>query len=493
MTMRVRSFESLRYVRLFAVIAAALVGVAWPSSAPSQSRSALGNAPAAILPAPPGASAQTPLQSEAVGAASALGQAFSDVAERVLPTVVSLHVEADESDESMGFPFFPFGGPGNGVVRGSGSGVIVRADGVVLTNNHVVERARRITVRLQDGRTFRGRVLGTDPSTDLALVRIDANGLRAAPLGDSDHVRVGEWVLAIGAPLGLEATVTHGVVSATGRAGIGANEIEDYLQTDASINPGNSGGPLVNLRGEVLGINTMIVGRNTGIGMAVPSRLAQSVIEQILRDGHVTRGWLGVGVQDLTPALAQGLNSPGTSGAVVNYVEPSGPAAQGGLGAGDVITAFEGQTVASAGDLIRQTARHGARERVMLTVLRDGRARTMTVTTRARPGTELRAARQRDDSAVRSARNVGLGVQFVVLAPTLAARVGVPAQTLAIADVLPAGPADEAGLRRGDLVLLAGGRPVRGPGDVLAAVRDHMLVLLVRRGQAQLFVTVRVD
>ncbi len=204
-------------------------------------------------------------------------------------------------------------------------------------------------VHLRDGRVLRGRVLGTDPATDLALVKIDAQNLPSARLADSDQARVGEWVLAVGAPFGLEASVTHGVVSAMGRGNLGENPIEDYLQTDASINPGNSGGPLVNLRGEVLGINTMIVRQANNIGFAVPSRLARSVVEQIAATGHVTRGWIGVGVQEMTTELADTMNLQPESGALVNNVDPGGPASRAGHARGDVVTAINGRACEQRG------------------------------------------------------------------------------------------------------------------------------------------------
>jgi Do/DeqQ family serine protease len=445
----------------------------------------------ANVPAPP----PTPAAADALE----LGRAFTEVAGRVLPSVVSIHVEA-EADEGEGTGMSPFMMPGFGtggqtpLVRGEGSGVIVREDGVILTNNHVVERARRLTVHLRDGRSLRARVLGTDPATDLALIRIDATGLPAARLGDSDQARVGEFVLAIGAPLGLEATVTHGVVSATGRGGIGANEIEDYLQTDASINPGNSGGPLVNLRGEVLGINTMIVGRNTGIGMAVPSRMAQSVIEQILRSGRVQRGWIGVGVQDLSADLAQSMSIPAARGAIINQVESGAPAARSGLAIGDVVTAVDGRPITSSLDLIRMITRHGVGDHVAMSVMREGRARTVTVVTGPRPGADQVVSETGQGMQPHTrVQNQGLGLRLASLSPELAARLGVAANAIVVADVLPGTPADGAGLRRGDVIVQADGRPVRNPQDVLAASQDRRLTLLVRRGRSQVFVPVPMD
>ncbi|MDB4930780.1 MAG: hypothetical protein JWM10_3264, partial [Myxococcaceae bacterium] len=322
-----------------------------------------------------------------VDSAINLGRVFSEVASRTLPAVVTIYVEAARRPDAMLYnaPGF-WGAPPEETQRrhGSGSGVILRDDGVIVTNHHVVEGATRIQVHLRDGRTFAGRVLGSDPSADLAVVKIDARGLPTAGFGDSDAARVGEWVLAIGAPFGLEATVTHGVISATGRGGLGMNEVEDYLQTDASINPGNSGGALVNLRGEVLGINTLVVGRGQGIGFAVSSRLVQQVVRQVLASGRVTRAWTGLDTQDLTPDLAS-FGAPGT-GALVSVVIPSSPAAAAGLRPSDVVVAVDGRPVHGSNDMARLLATRSPGERLVVTTVRDGRRREVTLTTALRPG-----------------------------------------------------------------------------------------------------------
>ncbi|MFO0653114.1 MAG: trypsin-like peptidase domain-containing protein [Polyangiales bacterium] len=326
-----------------------------------------------------------------VGEMQRLSDGFAEVAANVLPAVVSIRVEATraEPEGPMGFGFpFPFGGGRESapdIVRGTGSGVVVRADGVIVTNNHVVRDADRIEVHLRDGRVLRAQVLGTDPSTDLAVIKVEAQGLPTARWGDSEAARVGEWVLAIGAPFGLEATVTHGVLSAKGRANLGANAIEDYLQTDASINPGNSGGPLVNLRGEVLGINTMIIGRGSGVGFAVPSRLARLVAEQVTAQGQVTRGWVGVGVQDLNAALAEAFHLQPDSGALVSQVDSAGPAARTGLTPGDVIVRIDGHAVHHSSDVVREVTAHRPGDRVELDVVRNGQSRHITLSAARRP------------------------------------------------------------------------------------------------------------
>lgn len=432
-----------------------------------------------------------------------LSDGFANVAQIVLPSVVSLSVEVErELPEIQGFPFgmpFPFGGgsrDGQGgahaVERGTGSGVIVRSDGVILTNNHVVREARRITVKLRDGRQFAARVLGTDPATDLAVVQISATNLPAARWGNSDTARVGSWVLAIGAPFGLEATVTHGVLSAKGRAGLGANQIEDYLQTDASINPGNSGGPLVNLQGEVLGINTMILGRGTGVGFAVPSSLARQVVTQIAATGHVSRGWIGVAVQNLNADLARSMGVTPGAGALVSQIDTSGPSARAGLRVGDVITAVDGRRARDANDVVREVTSRGPGDRVVLSLLRQGQAVTVTVVAARRPDPQATAgsvgqANPAGDDNLSNTTPGGIGMEVTPLDRTRARALGTPSAVV-ITRVDPEGPADRAGLRRGDYILGADNSPVASSGDLVSATRDGRAALLVRRGNRQLFV-----
>ena len=424
-----------------------------------------------------------------------LSDGFAEVAANVLPAVVSIRVEATraEPEMPMGMPFpFPFGGREGApdVVRGTGSGVVVRADGVIVTNNHVVRDADRIEVHLRDGRVMRARVLGTDPLTDLAVIKVDAQGLPTARWGDSETSRVGEWVLAIGAPFGLEATVTHGVLSAKGRANLGANAIEDYLQTDASINPGNSGGPLVNLRGEVLGINTMIIGRGSGVGFAVPSRLARLVTEQVVAQGAVSRGWMGVGVQDLNASLAEAFRMQPDSGALVSQVDSSGPAAHTGLAPGDVITRIDGHPVHHSSDVVREVTAHRPGDRIALDVLHAGQARQITVTAARRPDERAEDGRsQRATPRPVSHEPDALGVEAVPLDPGRARQLGAE-HAVVITAVMPGGAADRAGLRRGDVILQADGREVSGSGELAESVRDGHAALLVRRRNEQIFVPV---
>ena len=267
---------------------------------------------------------------EALSRAIAFETALTGVAEAVSPSVVSIQVEVTRPQQ-MGFPIPFFGMPDRGgIVRGGGSGVILRSDGYILTNNHVVREATRIDVRLQSGESYLATLIGADPPSDLAVLKIDATGLKQAAFASSQDARVGQFVIAIGSPFGLDYTVTTGVLSAKGRGGIGANEIEDYLQTDASINPGNSGGPLVDLNGDVLGINTMIIGRGSGIGFAIPSEIAQRVAKQLIQHGAMKRAWLGVSFQEITPELASHFGGDFDGGALINAVVPEGPADKAG-------------------------------------------------------------------------------------------------------------------------------------------------------------------
>ena len=322
---------------------------------------------------------------DALSRAVAFETALTTVAESVSPSVVSIQVEVSRPQNNNGFPFF-FGGQGRGgIVRGGGSGVILRPDGYILTNNHVVAEATRIDVRLKNGKSYPAKMVGSDSATDLAMLKIDARGLLQAEFASSEKARVGQFVIAIGSPFGLDYTVTTGVLSAKGRGGIGANEIEDYLQTDASINPGNSGGPLVDLQGRVLGINTMIIGRGSGIGFAIPSEIAQRVARQLIESGSVKRAWLGVSFQEITPELAAHFGRSFEGGALINGVVPDGPAAKAGLRAGDGGTAIDDVQIRQGHDLLRTVLRHGVGERLALEVLRGDETKKMTLVTGERP------------------------------------------------------------------------------------------------------------
>ncbi len=324
-------------------------------------------------------------------------QSFADLAERVNPGVVN--ISTTTTVRIPGNPFRHYFGPGEGPFedffrrffedipdrelrqQSLGSGFIIDKDGYIITNNHVVERAVEIKVKLIDGREFNAKVVGRDSKTDLALIKIWSpfKDLPVLPLGDSDSVRVGDWVLAIGNPFGLEHTVTKGIISATGRV-IGSGPYDNFLQTDAPINPGNSGGPLVDLKGEVVGINTAIVATGQGIGFATPSNMAKSIISQLREKGKVARGWIGVSVQSITPEIGKALGLKELKGALVADVFQSGPADAGGMKRGDIIIAFDGKEVKNISDLPRIVAETAAGKTVEVKVLRDGKQTNLKIT-----------------------------------------------------------------------------------------------------------------
>jgi len=389
--------------------------------------------------------------------------------------------------------FAPRGGEGF-VRRGQGSGFVVSADGLVLTNNHVVDGASEVRVQLADGRTREAEVVGTDPSTDLALLRVEADGLTPVRFGDSDALRVGSWVVAVGNPLGLTSTMTAGVVSATGRTGVGIADYEDFIQTDAAINPGNSGGPLVNLRGEVVGVNTAIAtrtGGNMGIGFAIPSNMAVSVFEQLRDEGVVTRGWLGVVIQDLTPGLAESFGFEGLDGALVSQVNSGGPAEKAGLREGDIIVAFDGQPVASVDGLRLRVAAVRPGSEVRVTVVREGERRDLRVRV-GRLDERGRAAAPAGESD--TADRLGLGLR--PLDPELADRLGLEGERgVLVTSVEPMSPAAAAGLRPRDLITHVENKPVDTPERFAELVgrAERGVRLTVRTGSAQRFVFLRLE
>jgi len=419
---------------------------------------------------------------DALSRAVAFETALTSVAESVSPSVVSIQVEVSRP-QNDGFQFF-FGGQGRGgIVRGGGSGIILRSDGYVLTNNHVVAEASRIDVRLQNGKSYPAKLVGSDSATDLAMLKIDARGLPQAAFASSEKARVGQFVIAIGSPFGLDYSVTTGVLSAKGRGGIGANEIEDYLQTDASINPGNSGGPLVDLQGRVLGVNTMIIGRGSGIGFAIPSEIAQRVARQLIESGAVKRAWLGVSFQEITPELAVHLGGSFEGGALINGVVPNGPADKAGVQAGDVITAIGDTKIRAGHDLLRTILRHGVGERLSLEVRRAEKTKQMTLVTGERPNEE------RAQSQSQGAERTGmLGLRLEQLTPQLRERFRYEGDgRVFVRAVEPGSDADRAGLQSGDFILQADRQEVRSIDDVRAALRDGKALLYVERDSQRFF------
>ena len=430
--------------------------------------------------APPGAAA-------AVGEAKKLSDAFVAVAEKVSPSVVQIDVTARDENADQILRFFGRN-QDSPVARGTGSGVIYSADGAILTNNHVIDHALSISVRLRDGRLLPAKLLGRDPATDLAVIKVDATGLTPAKLADSDNARVGEWVVAIGSPFGLGYTVTTGVLSAKGRGGLGMNQIEDYLQTDASINPGNSGGPLSDLDGRVLGINTMIVGRGAGIGFAVPANLARRVADQIIKTGRVQRAWIGVGIQDLTPELAAAMKVDPRAGVLVNSVTNGGPAQTANVKPGDIIAGVAGKKVSDGRELVREVIAHEVGQTVQLEIVRDGKRYGTNAVLTARPEAAVPPLPVQQQGVPQA----GLGLSVRDISPQQASQLGLPAKALPIVtSVTPGSSADRAGLKAGDVIVEADGVQDPSSAQLSAAAKDGQLLLRVRRRDATFYAAVR--
>lgn len=442
---------------------------------------------------------------------------FSDLVEQRAPSVVNIQVvqkikgsgqlffngqPIDPDDPNMPDMFRrffeQFGAPTPPPERrGQGSGVILTRDGYIATNHHVVAGASTINVILHDESEHEGTVVGSDPKTDLALVKIDAGyDLPAAPWGDSDQLDVGDWVMAIGNPFGLAETVTAGIVSAKGRV-IGAGPYDDFIQTDASINPGNSGGPLFNLDGEIVGINTAIVAQGQGIGFAIPSVMARRVLDQLRQNGRVVRGWLGVGIQEITEELAQSLELPEANGVLVSQIFEDSPAAKAGFEPEDVIIEYEGTRVRELSDLPRLVADTKVGKRVEVVVLRDGERRTLRpVIARLEEEDPLATAppanppEQNDQDMARK-----YGLELRTLTPEIARREGLTrSKGVIIARVLPRSPAARAALNPGDVIIEVEHERVETVEDFARQARrakEERLLLRVVRGDRYLFAVLR--
>jgi len=420
---------------------------------------------------------------------------FAKLAKSLKPMVVNIAVEKSVGqggpDELMR-RFFEGGVPAEPKARGQGSGVIISTDGFILTNNHVVAGADQVRVTTSDGREHKARVVGTDPKTDLALVKVDATGLPAAPLGDSDALQVGDWVMAIGNPFGLEATVTVGVLSGKGRV-IGAGLYDDFLQTDASINPGNSGGPLFNLAGQVVGINTAILPNGQGIGFSIPVNMAKDVANQLKSAGRVVRGFLGVGIQPLTPQLKLALQLPAElEGALVSSVQPDGPADRAGIKVMDVITSINGRQVRSDRELLTQVARTPVDSEAQLTITREGSPVQVKTRIAQRPDDEVASAAPPAPPA--APRQNNLGFRLSNLTPDLAAQLNTnDPNGVVVMEVQRGSAAARAGLRPGDVVRRVGTTPVRNTDEFVRAIApglrgDVPLAVLVERQGNTVFV-----
>jgi serine protease Do len=441
---------------------------------------------------------------------------YADIVDVVAPAVVTIRTEGkarvsptqfQTPDDDFFRQFFgdQFGRgsrqPRSFKERGLGSGVIATTDGYILTNYHVVDGADEISVELSDGRTMSAKVVGTDEPSDLALIKINGSNLHALAFGNSDGVKVGDVVLAVGNPLGVGQTVTMGIISAKSRStGTGNGGYEDFLQTDAPINHGNSGGALVNTKGELVGINSQILSNsdgNIGIGFAIPVNMAKHVMDDLRTKGKVTRSQLGVTVQGVTPDLAASLGLKDSNGVIVSNVSSGSAAERAGLKRGDVIKSFNGQTVHDTNSLRNRVADAGPGSTADLVIVRDGSERHVTAKLdEVSPAKVARRGAERDDADRDGDSKTALGVSVTPVTPELADRARLPrnAQGLFVEEVVPDGRAAEAGIQRGDIIAEANRQPVKTVDDLRAAARrsgDKPLLLLVNRQGSDIFVTLK--
>ena len=427
---------------------------------------------------------------------------FRQVAAAVRPAVININTVStvrsplagprSPFEEFFGEEFLRrfFGEPRERIQRSLGTGVIVDPSGIALTNAHVVEGASEIEVVTVEGKKFKAKVVGADAKSDLAVLRLQNSGrFPAARLGDSDNVEVGDWVLAIGSPFGLEQTVTAGIISAKGRV-IGQGPFDDFLQTDAAINPGNSGGPLVNMAGEVIGINTAILSRtggSVGIGFAIPINLAKKIYTELITRGKVARGWLGVSVQPLTSDLARSFGAKEESGVLVADVVEGSPAQKGGLQSGDIIMEFDGKKIATPSDLQRAVGLTQPAKAVKVRLFRDRAERTIEVQIGEAPD----EPQAREGAPAEGKTLLGLDVKPVT--PEIARQLGLKSvEGVVVAAVEAGAPADVAGVQPGDIIREVNRKRVRGLADFERLVRSlkegDRVMLLLQRGTAALFV-----
>ncbi|MGZ5958094.1 MAG: trypsin-like peptidase domain-containing protein [Myxococcaceae bacterium] len=436
-------------------------------------------APAAPPPAAPAAGVQQPPQAVAL---PSLAPLVDSVKAAVVNVEVTSRVDREENAGPED-PFEQFFGrgrrdPRQQIRQGAGSGFVIDPRGYILTNNHVVEGAFNIRVKFDDGRTLEAEVLGRDPLTDIALIKLKSPpaNIPVLRLGDSDAMRVGDWVVAIGNPFGLASSVSVGILSAKARE-IGATQYDDFLQTDAAINPGNSGGPLFNLRGEVIGMNTAIVSGGAGIGFAVPSNLARALIPQLEKNGSVTRGYIGVKLQNLTPELAKALNVPQTTGALINDVTKNSPGDKAGLKSDDVVVSLDGKKVDSNSALSRQVALRPPGSSVTLGVYRGGKPQDVKVTLTSRPGEldrvgDARGPRSGGGSQKDETNRQRIGLTLQSIDPRTAEANGLPNRGAVITEVQPGSPADAAELAPGMVVTEAGGKKIASADELSKVLKD---------------------
>lgn len=433
---------------------------------------------------------------------------FSELAERVKPAVVNISTtKTYKGQGGFGMPFgrSPFGGPfGDDFFdrffgdnpqrefkqRSLGSGFIISNDGYIFTNNHVVEKADKILVKVSDEKEYEAKIIGTDAKTDIALIKIKPNNsLPVAEIGDSDKVKVGEWVIAIGNPFGLEQTVTAGIVSAKGRV-IGAGPYDNFIQTDASINPGNSGGPLFNMEGKVIGINTAIVAQGQGIGFAIPMNMAKSILAELKTKGKVTRGWLGISIQDITEDIAKNLNHKDKSGALVSDVFKGDPADKAGIKTGDIIIEINGKSIKDKQDLLVIIAVMHVGESISIKVLRDGKEMVFQVT----------VAERKDKPEIASTKGSKgyFGIAAQEITAEMSRQLGIPRDAgVIVTDVEEGSPADDVGIQPQDIIAQINKVKLTSmkeyTKEMKKASEKKNVTLLVKRGKSTFFVSLSLD
>jgi serine protease Do len=491
---------------------------------------------AALILTPPAATV-----GQAAGVPPQLAQSFSPIVKAVTPAVVNIQVTQGERVRAPRDPRRrdhegppgrpgpgpgPFGGPGGPGPFGGppgepdepdqgppgrpemsgGSGVIIDPNGYIVTNNHVIDKASDIKVYLHDKKEYPAKIIGADPKTDLAIIKIEATGLPHLKWGNYDELQVGDIVLAVGSPFGLSQTVTMGIISALGRGNVGIADYEDFIQTDASINPGNSGGALVNLKGELIGINTAIFSRtggNEGIGFAVPVSLAKNITNSLIKTGKVVRGWLGVAIQEITPDLAKAFKAKEQKGALVSDVNEQGPALKAGVQRGDVIVEFDGKEVQTVSDLRNRVAQTQVGAKVPLKVIREGQEKVLTLQIGERPadamlarGTEPGAAPPESAEARKGPLNVLSDLKVKAIDDEARTKLNIGAKTagVLVAHVQAGSPAEQAGLQRGDVIQEVNRQSVMSINDYDAAAakikKEENAVLLVNRQGNTLFIVI---
>lgn len=458
---------------------------------------------------------------EALQAALNMQKVFTSVASQLKPSVVNIRIERESSagirwttpdgkeapDELEGFfkhffraPGFRFQPEPKFKSEAAGSGVVIAAEGIILTNNHVVKDASKILVRFYNGDEYEAEIVGQDPQTDLAVIKIEGkSNFKPAKFADSDKVEVGQWAIAVGNPLGLEQTVTVGVVSALGRSGIGATTIEDFIQTDASINPGNSGGPLVDLNGKVIGINTLIFNApGSGIGFAIPSNMAHRISRQIADQGRVVRPYIGITMQPVTDQLMNHYGLKSRDGAVVLQLIEDAPAAKAGLKPMDIIVKIDGNQMRSTSDVQKFVLNQDMGKELEVEILREGKSKSITIKLEEMPESfglaqaDIPTARRRS-STKKDFDKLGLSVKEIT--PEIAKRMGIgEVDGLVIDNIRNGSPAAEAGLRSGDLITQVNGKSIESESDLESALgssaKKDSSVFLVRRGATPMFLIV---